>query len=297
MRGAIRQAAHHLGFASGLRRHRIELYHEQNYVPLSYDVPVVITIHDLSWMRYSEAHPADRVRWLERGLPKAIDRAAGDPRRLGFHPSRGADDVRRRYGTGAYGASWRCRSLHAQNAGADRRCACSVWSFARQLHIDGRHDRAAQEPAPYARVVRDAADGIRERFPLVIAGARGWRSSGLVTRLRRLGDRQVRFLGHVDRSVLPHLYAGAALFAFPSLYEGFGLPPLEAMACGVPVIVSDRASLPEVVGDAGATMDPHDPDETATRLLALLDDPDRRARWHAAASSGRRASRGGVARR
>jgi alpha-1,3-rhamnosyl/mannosyltransferase len=117
---------------------------------------------------------------------------------------------------------------------------------------------------------------VRERFPLVIAGARGWRSSDLVNRLRRVGDRQVRFLSQVDRSVLSDLYAGAALFAFPSLYEGFGLPPLEAMASGAPVIVSDRASLPEVVGDAGETMDPMDPEQTAQKVWALLENADAR---------------------
>jgi alpha-1,3-rhamnosyl/mannosyltransferase len=118
---------------------------------------------------------------------------------------------------------------------------------------------------------------LRERFPLVIAGARGWRSSGLVTQIRRINDRHVRFLGHVDRTALPHLYAGAALFAFPSLYEGFGLPPLEAMASGTPVVVSNRASLPEVVGDAGATMDSYDPVQAAGVMRELLEDPARRA--------------------
>ena len=65
-RGGLRIAAKQLGFSGGLRRHAIDLYHEQNYVPLGYDVPVVITVHDLSWFHYPETHPADRVRWLAR---------------------------------------------------------------------------------------------------------------------------------------------------------------------------------------------------------------------------------------
>jgi alpha-1,3-rhamnosyl/mannosyltransferase len=81
----------------------------------------------------------------------------------------------------------------------------------------------------------------------------------------------------VESLALTHLYAGAAVFAFPSIYEGFGLPPLEAMASGAPVIVSGRASLPEIVGSAGQMMNPDDPAETALQLQALLEDPVRRA--------------------
>jgi alpha-1,3-rhamnosyl/mannosyltransferase len=112
---------------------------------------------------------------------------------------------------------------------------------------------------------------LRERFPLVVAGAKGWRSGAMEARLRQLADRrQIRFLGHVPASDLPSLYAGAAAFVFPSLYEGFGLPPLEAMASGVPVLVSDRTSLPEVVGEAGVKLDPERADRTADVLSALL---------------------------
>jgi glycosyltransferase involved in cell wall biosynthesis len=87
----------------------------------------------------------------------------------------------------------------------------------------------------------------------------------------------VVFLGQVPADILPALYNGAVAFAYPSLYEGFGLPPLEAMACGVPVIASDTSSLPEVVGDAGVLVDPKDTDALADALAALLNDDERRA--------------------
>jgi alpha-1,3-rhamnosyl/mannosyltransferase len=83
----------------------------------------------------------------------------------------------------------------------------------------------------------------------------------------------VRFLAAVAQDDLPSLYAGAAAFVFPSLYEGFGLPPLEAMASGTPVLVSQRAALPEVVGEAAVMLDPEQADLTAQRIEALLDDP------------------------
>lgn len=89
-----------------------------------------------------------------------------------------------------------------------------------------------------------------------------------------LGDR-VRFLGDVPEADLPALYSGAALFAFPSLYEGFGLPVLEAMACSAPVVSSNAASLPEVVGDAGPLLPPTDVDAWADAIAGLLADPTR----------------------
>ena len=84
--------------------------------------------------------------------------------------------------------------------------------------------------------------------------------------------RRVHLTGHVDDEQLPALYAGALVFAYPSVYEGFGLPPLEAMACGVPVLTGNQTSLPEVVGDAGVMVDPYDVDALANGLQRLVED-------------------------
>ena len=81
---------------------------------------------------------------------------------------------------------------------------------------------------------------------------------------------EVVFLGYVGDEDMPRLYSGAEVFVYPSFYEGFGLPPLEAMACGCPAIVSDKSSLPEVVGDAGLFIDPYDPQEMAIKVNELL---------------------------
>jgi glycosyltransferase involved in cell wall biosynthesis len=89
-------------------------------------------------------------------------------------------------------------------------------------------------------------------------------------------EHEVIFLGRVPDEDLPALYSLADVFAFPSLYEGFGLPPLEAMACGVPVVCSNSSSLPEVVGDAGILVSPYDIDALSDALASLLDDPVRR---------------------
>ncbi len=94
---------------------------------------------------------------------------------------------------------------------------------------------------------------------LVIAGEHGWGTDDPRRKTQELGlAGKVTFTGYVQDEDQPAVYAGAQLLAFPSLYEGFGLPPLEAMACGTPVVASNAASMPEVVGDAGILVDPLD---------------------------------------
>lgn len=112
----------------------------------------------------------------------------------------------------------------------------------------------------------------------VIVGKRGWLADDFYTALEASPARKgVIFTGYVLDSDLPLLYAGAAAFVFPSLYEGFGLPPLEALACGAPVLCSNTSSLPEVVGDAALTVTPTDVDALREGLRRLLQDAELRA--------------------
>jgi glycosyltransferase involved in cell wall biosynthesis len=113
---------------------------------------------------------------------------------------------------------------------------------------------------------------------LVLAGGLGWLYQDVLHEFEELAaSDSVIFLGRVPDADLPALYSLCDLFVFPSLYEGFGLPPLEAMACGRAVICSNTSSLPEVVGDAGVLISPFDVDALAGAMLGLLRDPDRRA--------------------
>jgi glycosyltransferase involved in cell wall biosynthesis len=112
---------------------------------------------------------------------------------------------------------------------------------------------------------------------LVVAGGKGWGHVGMLETTQALGLRDhVLFTGFVDDDDLPGLYRGASLFVYPSLYEGFGLPVLEAMACGVPVITSNRSSLPEVAGDAALLVDPSQPEALAAAMASILNDGELR---------------------
>lgn len=110
---------------------------------------------------------------------------------------------------------------------------------------------------------------------LVIAGKRGWLTETIEQRAAQAGiANRVHFTGYVDDADLPALLSGALAFVFPSLYEGFGMPVLEAMACGTPVLTSTTSSLPEVAGDAALLVDPHDTQAIASALARLANDPD-----------------------
>ena len=117
------------------------------------------------------------------------------------------------------------------------------------------------------------AQGIREQ--LAIVGRRGWMFDEIFTTVQtlKLGDKVV-FTGYVPNDELPYLYNGARLFVYPSLYEGFGLPVLEAMACGTPVVTSSVSSMPEIVDDAGLLVDPRDPKQLARAIEQLVVDDD-----------------------
>lgn len=120
----------------------------------------------------------------------------------------------------------------------------------------------------YGRVHRDRT------VPLLVhVGPKGWHYAAIFQEVERLGlEDSVRFLGRVPLSDLVALYNAASALIYPSLYEGFGLPPLEAMACGCPVVASNAASLPEVVGDAGILIDPCDVDALANAMCTVLGD-------------------------
>lgn len=122
----------------------------------------------------------------------------------------------------------------------------------------------------FDRLVRDGEAG---DFHLVIAGSAGWNESPIFDSIRRLPSRsRIRFLGFVGDREKPALYNLSSVFVFPSIYEGFGFPPLEAIACGVPTIASDTASLPEMVGENAILVDPLRPDELTSALRELLRD-------------------------
>jgi glycosyltransferase involved in cell wall biosynthesis len=264
-----------------------DLYHATDFVlpPLKGNVPALLTVHDLSFERDPDSAPPRLIPFLRRVVPDSVRRAA----HVIADSHATARDLQALYGVPA-------EKVTVIHSGVEARFAPyqdTLYHRRRRAHVLKKyglgdapfiltvgtmqrrknHLRLVQA---FARLVERLPDANRPR--LVIAGGKGWLYDEVYAEVARLGLADlVRFVGYVDDADLPHLYQAAAVFAFPSLYEGFGLPPLEAMACGVPVVASSASSLPEVVGDAGALVDPLDVEALAAALeQALCDEGWRR---------------------
>ncbi|MBF0273651.1 MAG: glycosyltransferase family 4 protein [Nitrospinae bacterium] len=121
-----------------------------------------------------------------------------------------------------------------------------------------------------------AFEQVADKIPhhLVIAGGSGWKNSTIAQSIKESSfNERIHLVGYVEDADLADVYSAASLFIFPSFHEGFGIPPLEAMACGVPVVASNSSSLPEILGDAAVLVDPHNTESISEGIMKILEDP------------------------
>lgn len=258
---------------------RCRLYHEPNHIPIRCRVPTVTTIHDLSVLVHPDWHPADRVRWYEREFDAGVRQScrfiavseytkSEMVARLGITPDR--IDVTYQAPRPAFA---RRDDIAAARIRAELNLPERFFLFVGTL--EPRKNVAGLLEA-YGALPAD----LRRRFPLVLAGGWGWKMDALPGLLARHGVQgTTRLLGYLSDDALAGLYATCTALVWPTLFEGFGLPPLEAMASGCPVIVSGVTSLPEVVGDAGVLLDPHEPAAWTEAMRRMAEDADWRGQW------------------
>lgn len=261
-----------------LRRNRVDVLHVQYTAPPLVPCPIVTTIHDLAFEHLPETFK--RRSWMQLRLTvRYTARKAAEIITVSEYSRRDIVD--------SY-------NIPASRITVTPEAAASIFSPSPPTEIDrirkvygieGDYILAVGSIQPRKNLVRlMAAYGrLRRKLPadklpkLVLVGKRAWLYNETIRTVDELElSKWVILTGYVPETDLPALYSGATCFVYPSYFEGFGLPPLEAMKCGTPVIVGNRTSLPEVVGDAALLVDPFDVDEIAAGIERILGDENLR---------------------
>jgi len=258
------------------------LYHGTNfYVPPGTD-RAVATFHDLSIYRHPECHPPARVDFMRRVIPQTL-------RRTDFLIT--VSEFTRREVIDFF--AWPADKVVAIPLGVDPsfrpHSAAETEPVLQRMGLShGAYVLCTATIEPRKNITRllqayaALPESLRAQFPLVLAGGEGWNDTELQTQIQRaVSAGWLKRFGYVPEAELPALMAGARCFAFPSIYEGFGLPVLEAMGSGVPVLTSQVASLPEVAQDSARLVDPYDVDAIRVALQEAIEDDQ----WRAGASS------------
>jgi glycosyltransferase involved in cell wall biosynthesis len=250
------------------------IYWEPNYLPLPIDNPVAVTLHDLSHLHYPEYHPDERLAEL-KVLPEVLKKAAGlitvsefTRAELSAYLDISVDRIS--IVTPAVEPCFHhqsdevCRQVRSRY-GLPENFLLYVGTIEPRKNLNRLLHAFNQLPV-----------NLQHNHPLVIVGALGWHGEEFESTLSEIDNSNIQQLGYAYSADLPGLYSAATSFVYPSLYEGFGMPILEAMACGTPVVTSNVAAMPEVAGGAAELIDPKSVDSISSGLQRVLQDSEHR---------------------
>jgi glycosyltransferase involved in cell wall biosynthesis len=264
-------------FRAGYRGEQFDVYHEPNFIPLPSDLPTVVTIHDLSAVLHPQWHPADRVARFERHFRAGL--ARGD--HFLAISEFGRQEIIHALGVPPAKVT---RTYMGVRRGLAPLPADRVRAGLARLKLPPRYLLYLGTIEPRKNVLTllraycALPPDVRGRYPLVLAGGWGWDSREVARYLHdEARHRGVLSLGYVDERHLPVLYNGARALVFPSLYEGFGLPPVEMLACGGAVLAGTAGAVAETVGRQAHLVEPLDADGWRSALWRVATDDDW---WH-----------------
>jgi glycosyltransferase involved in cell wall biosynthesis len=259
---------------------RVQVFHATDFVlpPTLPGTRTVLSVHDLSFVRVPDSASPSLKRYLDAVVPRSVARAD----HILADSTATKHDLIALYRTPPEKITVLLSGVEARFTPADGPAQAAVRARYRIGAVPYLFTVGTVQPRKnYARLIAALARlraGGRD-LALVIAGGRGWLEDPIYAAVEAHGlSDSVHFIGFADDADLPALYTGAAATVFPSLYEGFGLPVLEAMACGSPVVTSNCSSLPEVAGDAALLVDPLDEAAIADATARVLDDAALRER-------------------
>lgn len=244
------------------------LFVPAHVLPLIHPLPSVVTVHDLGYHHFPNAHPPGQRAYLERSTRFSARHAT----HLLADSAATRADLARLYGVPEHKITVVYPGRDESLAPTDPAPVRARYNLPAEYVL---HVGTLQPRKNLARLI-EAVAALRPERPglaLVLAGRPGWLAEPILAAARAQGE-AVRVLDYVPNEHLPGLYSGARVFAFPSLYEGFGFPVLEAMACGTPVVGANTSSVPELAGEAALLVPPTDTAAlTAALRRALADEP------------------------
>lgn len=250
----------------------VTLFHAtEHLLPVIPGAHSVFTLHDVAYLRYPRYHLLQNRAYLTLMMPRFLKRAEAVIC---------VSEATRRDAEQFYGLP--PEKLHVVPEGVEPHFRPATPTA--QAEVRARYHLPERfvlyvgtiEPRKNLLTLLEAWPHLPAEVTLVLAGGKGWLYEETLARATALGQR-VRVLGHVPEADLPALLSAATVFAFPSVFEGFGLPPLEALACGTPVVAAEASSLPEVVGTAGLLVPPLDVAAWGAALRRVLEDATLRA--------------------
>ncbi len=255
-------------------RGRFDLYHEPNFIPLPCEVLTVATVHDLSALLHPEWHPAERIAYFENSFHKGLKRC----RHLFAISEFGKREIVEHLG-------WKPEDVTVTymgvRPGLRRLEGAELAAGLAELDLKPGYllHTGTLEPRKNVLMLMRAYCGlpaaVRERHPLVLVGGWGWNSDTVHDYLRNEASHKgVRWLGYAADRHFAALYSGARALAFPTLYEGFGMPTIEMMACGGAVLASTAGAVAETVGGQAHLLEPHDEAGWRDALLRVCRDDD-----------------------
>lgn len=262
----------------------LDLFHSPDFVlpPTSSHIPTLLTVHDLSFVHYPDTFTPSLVNYLTKVVPSSVTRASHI---LADSQATKADLVSL-WNVPAHKVTVLLSGVSSEFRPVTDKDKLD--SVRRKYHLGNRpylFSVSTLQPRKNYQMLIRAFQPIAQKHPhnLIIAGGKGWMYEQMIAEVadQNLAGR-VHFVGYAEDVDLPALYSDATLFVFPSLYEGFGLPLLEAMACGVPVLASNASCLPEVAGEAAELRSPHDQSAWTQAIEYLLLDTTRRMEMVAA---------------
>lgn len=253
------------------------IYHSPNYHLMPFSGQSVVTIHDLSFLRHPEFHPKERVDFWQNEIHRVVNRAS--------HVITDSEFQRQEIVELLNIAENKVSPVHLGveskfKSYAEQDCNEVLQKYGLRYKEFCLVVATIEPRKNFKRLLKafeSLPSKLRKSYPLAITGDKGWLSEDIHLAIDKLVEkREAVRIGYINDEELPYLYSASSIFLYPSLYEGFGLPVLEAMAAGTAVLTSKTTSIPEVAGDACVVIDPLSTEDMVAEWTSLLESDERR---------------------